>query len=380
MTRSAPFVVVLAVVALSADSAGVSQEAAAPPARPTALSRAWAAIAGQKYDAADQLVDRLLVQNPMDHAALLVRLAARSGAGRTPAALDAYERWLNRSRTEDVFLLEPIAVATLTGLAASPDPGIASMGMARLARYHPETVRLLLQRTKLSSPALDAVAAALGDAGARTRLADAMSSPVPRVKLLALTQIASGQVTRIDSRALVPLLSDPAPPVRAEAARALAAAGGVAVADNVRPLLQDPDGYVRASAAVALGHLGDTEGLQALEQMLASPVGDTALMAAEVLKTRGVDVSAAADRALQDENPLTRLSAIAFIQGADPTRAAGLLREAARDPNPVIRSRAAELLEQLAVEDIALLRSLLGDDSPEVRTCAASALLRLAMR
>lgn len=379
----APLGIVLIVLAIGS-APGVraqvnpAQTGAGPASRAAILSRGWGAIAEQKYAAADQAVEQLLARAPMDHAALLVRLTARSAAGNPAGALNAYEEWLKRSRSEDVYLLEPIALATLAALAESPDPGIASASLSRLARYDPDRARSILRQTKATSPAIDAVAARLGDADARKRLGQALGSPVPRLKLLALGQLTGEGAPPVDRASLEPLLADPAPPIRAAAARALASAGGPASADAIRPLLQDPDGFVRASAAVALGEVADPEGLKTLQAMLVSPVGDTALMAAAVLKRRGVDVSAAVERALQDDNPLTRLSAIPLLP--DAARALDLLRQATQDANPVIRSRAADLLEAMEIDDIALLRALLRDDSPEIRTHAAAALARRATR
>ena len=373
------FSIVLAVGAVRVRAqTNPAQAPAAPASRAAILSRAWGAIAEQKHAAADQAVEKLLARAPMDHAALLVRLTARSAAGNPSGALNAYEEWLKRSRSEDVYLLEPIALATLATLAESPDPGVASPALSRLARYDPDRARAILRETKASSPAIDAVAARLGDAEARKRLAQALASPVPRLKLLAIAQLTGDDAPPVDRAPLEALLGDPAPPVRAAAARALPSAGGPASAAAIRPLLQDPDGFVRASAAVALGQMADPEGLKTLQEMLASPVGDTAMMAAAVLKPRGVDVSAAVDRALQDDNPLTRLSAIPLLP--DTARGLDLLRQATQDSNPVIRSRAASLLEEMEIDDVALLRALLRDDSPELRTHAAAALAKRAYR
>jgi HEAT repeat protein len=355
---------------------GWAQSTGGPTARANALSRAWSAIAEQKYSAAEQIAEQLLKQAATDHVALMVRIAARAEAGNPSTALDAYEEWLQRSRREDLFLLEPVAVATLAALAGSADQGIVSASLIRLARYDPGRARLLLPRGPTRSPALDGAAAALGDPEAIARLSKALSSSTPPIKMLALSQMSN--VPSIDSAMLVPLLSDPAPPVRAEAAKALAARAGSQAIDRLRPLLQDPDGFVRVSAAVALAQLGDGDATRALMQMMESPAGDTAAMAATVLKQKGVDVSAVAERVLRDENPLTRLSAIPLIQTSDPARALDLLRQAARDSNPVIRSRTAEVLEHIGVEDLAVLRTLLRDESAEVRMHAASSLLRLA--
>jgi HEAT repeat protein len=362
---------------LAAASPGRAQSSASPDSRAADLGRAWTAIAAGKHEIADKIAEQLLRKAPMDHAALTVGIAARCGAGNPMSALDAYEVWLKGSQSEDVFLLEPVALETLAGLSASNDPVVVAAALTKLARRDGERARALLARAK-ASPALDGVAAALGDAAATGRLTTALSSPNPRLKQLALTQITRSAPSALNANHLAPLLGDPAPPLRAEAAKALAATGAPGAADLVRPLLGDQDPYVRASAAVALGHLGDAQGIETLEQMLNSPVADTAVMAAEVLGAKGVDVSQVAERALRAENPLTRLSAIPLIERSAPRRALDLLREAVRDSNPVVRLRAAAILSDLAVGDVALLRALLRDSTPEIRIHAAAALLALA--
>ena len=72
---------------------------------------------GRAAEAA-RIAEELLRQSPRDHAGatIVVLAAASSGAG---AALDAYERWLDASRHEDAFILEPVARAVLQEIAAS---------------------------------------------------------------------------------------------------------------------------------------------------------------------------------------------------------------------------------------------------------------------
>jgi HEAT repeat protein len=107
--------------------------------------------------------------------------------------------------------------------------------------------------------------------------------------------------------------------------------------------------------------------------MLKSEVGDSVAMAAPVLRERGIDVGDAADRILADPNPLTRLSAIPLL---DAARAQSLLGQAASDPNPVVRGRAAQLVT-VPTNDLAAIRRLLRDPSAEVKLNASYALLRL---
>jgi HEAT repeat protein len=361
----------IAMAALGASP--IAQDNTAARSKATELSRSWAAIGQGDYARAEQIAAALLRANPSDHSAIAVSLAATVGAGQPTAALDAYEQWLKRTRHEDVFLLQPIAAGTLAAIAAGDDIGLAVDALSKLAASDPETARGALGKRTDAGPEFDRVRAALGDKAAVTRLVDNLGAPSSREKLLALQAVAA--VADIPATAIAPLLSDPAPPVRAAAAETLARVQGAAAVEPIKPLLADPDAYVRVSAAVALGRLGDAAGLDALTRMLASDAGDTVAMAAVVLKERGVDVSGAADRILADPNPLTRLGAIPLL--ADASRAQALLSQAASDPNPVVRARAGRILTAGA-SDLPTLRRLLRDSNPDVRLGSADALLQIA--
>jgi HEAT repeat protein len=348
-----------------------AQDSPAARSRATELSRAWTAIGQGDYARAEQVAAALLRRYPSDHPALGVSIAAATGAGKPIAALDTYEQWLQRTRHEDVFLLQPIATSTLAQIGGSADAGLAVLALSKLAASEPDMTRAVLSRRTETGPLFDGVWAALGDKTAATRLVETLEAPSSREKLIAL-QNAAG-VPNIPATAIAPLLTDPAPPVRAAAIETLARVQGNAALDTLRPLLADPDPFVQATAAVALGRLGDSGGLDALTRMLASDTGDSIAMAAAVLKERGVDVSAAVERVLADPNPLTRLGAIPLV--SDPARAQALLSKAAADPNPVVRARAGQLVSA-AITDLSAMRRLLRDPSPEVRLNAAHALIR----
>lgn len=364
----------LLVLGVCGGSAAAQTAGAGRGSRAMELSKAWGAVASGDYRVAETIASELLKRAPADHAAVQVGIAAVAASGRATAALDVYERWLQRSGSEDMFLLEPIAVATLSAIAQSKDAGAAADALTALSRYAPDTARALLER-RGATESLDGVRARLGDATASARLLESLSSVAPLIKLHALRELEG--VTTVDPAAIAKLLDDPAPPVRAAAAETLVRNEGEAARARVRPLLKDPDPFVRSSAAVALGRLRDPEATEILMAMAESPVGDTAAMAAAVLKELGQDVTRIAERILADENPLTRLSAIPLLADADRARAEALLRQATRDNNPVIRGRAAAILAAAATTDPALLRALLRDADGDVRIHAATSLLRL---
>lgn len=361
------------VVAWSAMAAAplAAQDSPAARTNATELSRAWASIGQGDYARAEQLATALLRTNPVDHGAIAVGVSAIAGSGRSLAALDLYEQWFGRSGHEDAFLLQPVAGATLVELGASPDVGLAVEALSKLAHADPDAARVALGKRPESDIAFDGVRASLGNTAARQRLVERLLVENSRDRLVAL-QIASG-VDTLPPMAVLPLLGDTAPPVRAAAIEALARLQGRAAIEVLRPLISDSDPFVQATAAVALARLGDATGLAVVTQMADSPVGDTAAMAAAVLKEKGADVSAIAERVLADANPLTRLSAVPLLAD-DPARAQILLTQAAGDSNPVIRGRAGQLLSQMG-HDVGTVRRLLRDANPEVRVAAAAGLL-----
>jgi HEAT repeat protein len=363
---------VLALAAIGGASP-LAQDGPAARAKAVELSRTWAAIGEGDYARAQRTAGELRRRYPSDHAAIAVSVAAIAGAGQPTAALDAYEQWLQRTRHEDVFLLQPIAAGTLAAIAASPDAGLAAEALSRLAASDRDAAQGALARRTDAGPEFDGVRAALGDKPALQRLVANFSAPTSREKLLALH--AAAGVSDLPPAAITPMLADPAPPVRVAAIETLARVQGPAATDALRPLLDDEDAFVKGSAAVALGRLGDPSALAILTQMLQSDAGDTIAMAAIVLKERGLDVSGAADRILADPNPLSQLAAIPLLP--DASRAQALINEAASDPNPVVRGRAARFMSA-AANDLPAIRRLLRDPGPEVRLNAAEALLRLA--
>lgn len=72
------------------------------------------------------------------------------------------------------------------------------------------------------------------------------------------------------ARILVECIGDPAPEVRARAARGLGRLGASAATRELRRALGDPDPAVKAAAALALGMIRDTDSLEALLELAAS--------------------------------------------------------------------------------------------------------------
>jgi len=97
--------------------------------------------------------------------------------------------------------------------------------------------------------------------------------------------------------ALVPLLSDVAPRVRAEAVAALGILGSPEPVESILPLLDDLDSQVRQNAVIALGQIGGERALAGIERAYRSEQPDLTFQA--LLATMALDVASGFDRALE---------------------------------------------------------------------------------
>jgi HEAT repeat protein len=84
------------------------------------------------------------------------------------------------------------------------------------------------------------------------------------------------------SRAVLPALKDPAPIVRATAAKAVESLGSEASAGYLLPLLNDKDEFVRRETAYALGHTRSRTATSALSERLLTDKEDGVKAAAAV--------------------------------------------------------------------------------------------------
>lgn len=134
---------------------------------------------------------------------------------------------------------------------------------ALLAILHNETEPLEVQCRALESLAFS------GEAGMRQLIEDAYYSPYEEMQLSAL--VAMGRSADTRWRATVRTeLDNPAPAVRAEAARACGELDATAALGELLELLSDEDKRVRLAAIFALGRIGGKDAIEALEAMALS--------------------------------------------------------------------------------------------------------------
>jgi HEAT repeat protein len=243
-------------------------------------------------------------------------------------------------------------------LSAADGTGTADLALTDLK--NPRAIARLEARVKTSGPRAD-VSDAI-DALAKARA----TSSVPAI------------ITALDP-------SKPLP-TRLSAARALGQLDARDAVPHLQRALRDPDPPVRMMAAAALSRLGDQSGAELLQQMETSPVADVRLMLAEIAAPQNPNGTwvATAAKALEDPDPLVRLSAAELIvkYAADPKPGLAMLTGALADPNPAMRLAASRELEEVPTpllgNDLPALRRWLRDSTPQVRIAAAAALLRLA--
>ncbi len=119
-------------------------------------------------------------------------------------------------------------------------------------------------------------------------LVDALGDGRAEVRRIALWGLSEMRPAPPDAAAPVAeLLDDPAPPVRAQAARALGDFAAVEAVPAIAAMLTDPDAGVRRDAAHALGDLQDPASRPALEAALRDPVPSVRAKAAWALRQVG---------------------------------------------------------------------------------------------
>jgi len=163
--------------------------------------------------------------------------------------------------------------------------------------------------------------------------------------------------------AVLQLLRDPDPSIRATALSMLDNVEGFREIEAVVPLLEDKDWWVRVSAANTLAQAGDRRAVGPLVKALDD--GETRWAAVEALgRLRDPRALPALARLLGSSSTAVRLEALLALRHFDhPNLMTAFRRVAEKDPNRIVRTRALECIEELstqrgqAVQDLEQLRS-----------------------
>jgi HEAT repeat protein len=392
--RTAGSIVFVAVGSLmSAPMALAQKPAPRPPAvrEGTAeLAKGWMALATGRATDAERASDAVLKTSPRSHEALALKIRARLLGRNVASALDAYEAWLPQVRErEDVFLLESIALGVAETLVSNADPNVKSRALELLAAAGDDRARAelaTLASAKAGAFRSNRALARLGDADAVRRIAAEIKGGAGRDVSEQIDALRDGGVKT--AAGTIASALDPARPLptKMAAARALGELGDSNAIPALRNALKDPDPPVRVMAAAALARLGDDAGLEIVRKFENSPVGDLRLLAVEASAAGNPTGPwvAVASGVLKDPDPLVRLQAAELLlqHAADPGNAREVLFSALGDTNPAMRTAAVRSLERIPAvameQDLVTLRKLLRDPSPAVQLEAAAGLLRVS--
>src|SRR5215813_36183 len=180
------------------------------------------------------------------------------------------------------FDVQGVPVLNLAVETGGPSVRIAAIGaLAQIQPPAPETLATLSKAMRDTDPAVQrAAAAALGDVGAVSVLAEALKDPNKDVRRNAVRPLRrvvirdrSSTATRAVVTALADALKDPDGGIRRAAASALGAIGPEAV-DAIPALAattMDPDPSVRNATIDALGRIGSPAAVPVLVQALKDP-------------------------------------------------------------------------------------------------------------
>jgi HEAT repeat protein len=351
----------------------------------SALARGWTAIAAGRPGEAAALAETVLADPWYAHDAVALQIAAAVTTGAAATGLEPYERWINTSGREDTFLLRPIAGATLVELARSQETRLRFAALSTMAAAGDRSARqTLIDAGQPGGASVEATTAlaALGDRGAIARLQAAVAAGGTGDKTPAIHALRDAGGPGAGG-AIAKALTDPAAPSRIAAANALAEMGATDAIPALKAALGDPDPAVRFMVSAALARLGAPQGDVTLESLAVSPMGDMRLFAAEAEAATNPSGrwTGIAQGLLRDPDPLVRLNAAELLvtRSTDPDAARAILTALA-DANPGVRAQAARILPVAAARgavEVAALRALLRDPLPDVRLGAARSILAI---
>ncbi len=311
-------------------------------------------------------------------AASPIRAAARQGD--IPTALRLYQEYTETRGLGDADLLAEVAQQVLRNAAASADAPTRSAGFSAIAGLGSRGRDLLEDLAEQPNVVGDRAAAALYELNGRSgnpppRLAAALRSRDRERRVAAMVTLRGPT----GARRLMRWLRRGEPLLRAASARALSRwRDDAAVTEAlVTALHDDAEGSVRAAAAMALGGRGEDVAevlLAALEDRdpLVRMSVPSAVMAAS--PTRGRE--ALAELLTETPTPLSVEAARVLVSRADARGDAYLLRVLTSGARRELRAQAAVGAVGMATRQSEALQRLLRDDDHEVALRVASALAR----
>jgi HEAT repeat protein len=284
--------------------------------------------------------------------------------------------------------------AAIPGLLAAPAEPRADALLARLPDADERELLTLLsllpplqdrERIRMLVPLLEHADAGVRGAGAE---ALARAQPEEALPLLAaevaregvIPEVirAVGSLGEVACSSLVPLLGDPAAPVRAAAAAALARCANPGTESALREALgREDDAEARDAILRSLARCAGGAAVPALERALDSDRIDTRLAAIEGLGfTRDESALPPLERALQGTRAETLAAIRALGQLGVPAAAPVIAPFLDHQDLDIRRAAAWEAIVLVEGLESASLERIATDEDPWIRSCAARALAR----
>ena len=374
---------VAAALVLVATAATNAQVPAMPPSAiraddAAALATGWTLVTQGKHVEAAQLAAQVLARNPRSMPAFSLLIETEIARAGATTALGTYESWLGARTLEEPGILRRIAFAMLYEFARQDRDSLARAESlnALVAEGDPDAVAVVTGPATGISQTDERILAALGNGEAIERVAAQLKSS-PGLKLRDIRVLGDSRSPKAVA-ALIPVLADPMPQNRAEAAEALGKLGKADAIAPLKKLLNDEHGQVRLTVAGALFRLGDVTGEPMLRELAASDKAADRRTAALLLAPRPDDAWLALVRSLaSDQDPTVRLEAARLVAPHDPAFAISIFDGLRADPNVAIREETELALAQSSVSGFAALRQFLRATSGLVKVRAAARLLVL---
>ena len=370
-------------VPLAAPQQAPPQKVTMPPAaisidEAAALAQHWRAIAEKKPAEIVLQARQLLERYPRSIAVLATSIEAEIAANGATTALSQYERWLGGRTTEEPGVVRRIARAVLYEFGRHTADGAArSDALVILARDGDVAAQaLILNNAASGQNAALRDAVRLGESQAINRVAARLKSPA--AEKIRDIQLLGESGSPLAASALAPLLKDPEPGVRSNAAIALGRTKSRTAMPDLEAALKDDVGFVRAEAAGALYRMGSNSGIVILEEYAQSEAPGLRKWAAQVFAARPDERFLALARGLLTApDPVDRLDAATLLAPHDPQAARQVLDQLAVDQNLGIREATELVRAELISTSLAELRALLRSSNLVARVRASGRILAL---
>jgi HEAT repeat protein len=340
------------------------------------LASGWALVTEGKHAEAAQLAAQVLTRNPRSVPALSLLIEADIARAGSTTALASYESWLGHRTLEEPGVLRRIARAALQEWARQDRDlkARAEAFKALVAEGDPDAMTALTASANGGGDNDLRVLAGLGNEPAIDRIASQLKAATGS-KMREIRVLGESRSPRA-APVLVPVLSDPDPANRAEAAEALGKLGRTDVVPHLKALLSDPHGPVRLSAAGALYRLGDKSGEPMLRELAASQSFADRRAAALLLASQPDEPWKQLVRGLAAApDAPTRLEAARLLVDHDPEFARSIFDGLRADDNLAIREESDLVLAQSPLSGFAALRQYLRSGPGLVKVRAAARLL-----